>query len=360
MASLKLDDVSEVTSWDGQVDAGLPTLFTIMRDEMLFCPAFFRHYRDLGFEQFIVFDDQSQDGTREYLMAQPDCLVVTSDLRFGAEIMTEEPSGKRKKQRAGVFLKAAIPRLFMMNNHCAYFDADEFLLLPPGIASIVEVLDWMEAEDAKGLLATMVEFFPETVGGLEVADEDITSFSDLLGYSPYFEAEPLFEPGQDGRSHVFLNPSKTARLFDKFEISEDDSAESRPFWKRLAPFKKTKQGNRGARHKCVIMRHADDVFLRGSHNLSAPCAADRFLCLAHFKFAPGFADRVRRAVDWKSHADGALKYQRYDLLLRAMQRTGASFLDPASVRFHGVDQMMEAGLMSWPEQAREDPKSLAH
>ncbi|HWA61069.1 MAG TPA: glycosyltransferase family 2 protein, partial [Caulobacteraceae bacterium] len=60
-----------------------PLVFALVRDEDYFLPHFFAHYRALGVAGFLIYDDRSQAPTRDFLAAQPDCLVVTSDHSFG-------------------------------------------------------------------------------------------------------------------------------------------------------------------------------------------------------------------------------------------------------------------------------------
>ena len=47
-------------------------LFSKIRNEKLRLPAFLRHYRSLGVDRFFIVDNDSTDGSTEYLLAQPD------------------------------------------------------------------------------------------------------------------------------------------------------------------------------------------------------------------------------------------------------------------------------------------------
>lgn len=126
-------------------------MFSIFRDEMYFAPAFFAHYRAMGVEQFLIFDDKSTDGTSAFLDAQPDCIRITSDLRYGDEIVVKEAEGTRKR-RAGIYFKGAIPQVLMPGRFVTYVDADEFLILPPGVTRLDEITARLDAEgDTAGL-----------------------------------------------------------------------------------------------------------------------------------------------------------------------------------------------------------------
>src|SRR5579862_5245369 len=60
-----------------------PAVFAIVRDEDYFLPFFFEHYRRLGVELFVIYDDRSGPASVEFLMTQPDCAVLRSDHAFG-------------------------------------------------------------------------------------------------------------------------------------------------------------------------------------------------------------------------------------------------------------------------------------
>ena len=57
-------------------------LFSIIRDEMYFLPRFFAHYRQLGVDDFLIYDDRSIDGSTDFLIAQSDCTVLTGSYKY--------------------------------------------------------------------------------------------------------------------------------------------------------------------------------------------------------------------------------------------------------------------------------------
>ena len=69
---------------DGKISRHGMGMFCVVRDEAYFLPFLLEHYRRLGVEHFLFYDDKSSDGSRELLEAQPDCAVVTSDIPYGA------------------------------------------------------------------------------------------------------------------------------------------------------------------------------------------------------------------------------------------------------------------------------------
>ena len=58
------------------------TLFSKVKNEAFFMGPFLSHYRGLGVKRFIFIDDNSNDGTREFLFEQPDCMVLGSSYTY--------------------------------------------------------------------------------------------------------------------------------------------------------------------------------------------------------------------------------------------------------------------------------------
>jgi hypothetical protein len=328
----------------GQVDAGKLTLFSTMKNEMGFLPAFLAHHRAIGFEQFLIFDDASDDGTSAYLAAQSDCVVMQSDLSFGDEITYRDPDGESRRERAGTYFKIALPHLFFDGAYVAYVDADEFLLLPPGVSSISEVVTRLAAEGAPSAIATVVEFFPENVAGL--SGDLPKSFDGLLEAYPYFQAEALVDL-VPGRQPELLGKSKTARLFKQFDIEPKVERRGLQRLYMSSRAKKAQQFQKSPRHKTPLVLRSAESRLTGSHYANLAPSSTVLLTVAHFVFTAQFADKIARARAWGAHANGASKYRYYAELLARMQARKGSFLDENSLRYEGPQQLIDAGLMRW-------------
>lgn len=52
--------------------------FSAVRNEMLRLPYFLKHYRALGVDHFLIVDNDNDDGTAEFLAAQPDVSLWTT------------------------------------------------------------------------------------------------------------------------------------------------------------------------------------------------------------------------------------------------------------------------------------------
>lgn len=336
----KADAASVVRVAAGAFVPGRTTLFSVFRDEIYFAPAFLAHYRAIGVEQFLILDDGSTDGTREFLERQPDCVLLASELSYGQPIVFIDHEGRRTKQRAGIFFKMAIPQAFLSGDYVTYVDADEFLFLPPGVASLGEVLARLRSLGAACCVASIVEFFPGRFSDLG-RDLRPRSLADLLARYGHFEAEPVVEIDPLGAPRA-VGRSKTTKLFEKHRIRMPKRGLRRKILGWFRPeYRKSPQ------FKTPIHLCGDEDFLVGTHVMNKPAPRDLLLTIGHFVFTSQFEAKVRRALAWRSHVNGSDKYEHYARLLREAARGDDSFADAATTRFTSVEQFRDAGLMRW-------------
>lgn len=330
-------DALRVTS--GRLEPGRRTLFSVFRDEAYFAPAFLAHYRRLGVRQFLILDDGSIDGTAELLAAAPDVVLLASDLRYGQPIVFEEADGRRRDERAGVYFKMAAPPAFVRDDYVLYADADEFLLPPPGVASVDAVIARLRAMGAPGCVAAIVEFFPPRFADLAAAFAPET-LDDLLGRYGWFEPEPMVEVDAAGAPRA-LGASKTQSLLRQYDIRVPQRGLRRRLRGLLAPeYRKSPQ------FKTPIFLCGPDDYLVGTHAMRRPAPAAPLLAMAHFVFTSQMAAKVRRALDWRAHVRGADKYGHYaELLARA--RPEDALAGPRAQRYAGPEQLVAAGLTRW-------------
>ncbi len=336
-------DLAQVVS--GAVDPARLTLFSVMKDEMGFLPAWLAHHREIGFEQFLILDDFSGDGGFEYLCAQADVVVLRAkDLTFGSPVRYRDPTGALRSERAGSYFKIALPQVHLPGAYVSYLDADEFLILPPGVSRVGEVVDRLRADAAPSVVASVVEFFPGDVAALQ--GDLPQSLSGLIAAYPYFQDEPLVELRAGTRPEI-TGKSKTARLFKSFNVKPKAV---RKGWHRIwmpSKAKKAQEFQKSARHKTPILLRDDANWLASTHWGNRPPSSEVLLTVAHFVFTAQFAEKIARAQAWGAHANGAAKYRYYAELLDRMQAKPDGFLDAASRRYEGPQQLVDCGLMRW-------------
>jgi hypothetical protein len=147
---------------------GIPLICPV-RNEMRFLPAFLRHYRKMGISKFIFIDNNSNDGTTDYLLAQPDCLVFhTSD-------------SYRESYFATLWINELICKLDLQG-WMIYVDIDEHLVYPN--FEDVDIFGYCESVGRAGfdcVNAAMIDMYPSgSFIGLSFEPEE--ELSSVMGW----------------------------------------------------------------------------------------------------------------------------------------------------------------------------------
>ena len=104
-------------------------LFAMLRNEIYFLPHWLQHYRDLGIKEFLLFDDRSDDGSREYLLSQDDCTLFQGNHAWG-DVIRGIPFS--------FYIRHMICRKLGKHRWLLSVDADEFLVLPSQFESVCD------------------------------------------------------------------------------------------------------------------------------------------------------------------------------------------------------------------------------
>ncbi len=345
-SSLRFENIRELAPVvSGELIPDRLTLFSTMKNEMDFLPAWLDHHRKIGFEQFLIWDDNSTDGSGSYLVSQKDVVVLRSKYSFGDSVVYSEPDGTKRSGRFGTYVKVAAPHVYLPNKFSAYLDADEFLILPDEVRSISVVVDTLKANGETSLLASLIEFFPSTLGSEFEGFPD--SFDNLVEAYPYFEAEQLVIPEEGKSKPKFLSQSKTAKLYEKFNISPPLV---RKGWHKLwmpTKVKADQYAQTSPRHKTPLILRNSNSWQVGSHNANKAPASDRWLAIAHFVFTHRLRDKAAAAIKTGAHAHGGRKYYGYAQILKKSAHQSTGLLGEISVKFSGAKQLAQIGLMRW-------------
>jgi hypothetical protein len=324
----------------GALAADAVTAFSIVKNEMFYMPSFLDHHRRLGVQQFLILDDRSSDGTREYLAEQPDCVVVESDLTFGDPVEVRGPEGPRRT-RAGIAFKSWLPQRFLRDRYALYLDADEYLVLPRGLSSVGQVFELLDRHDVAAVCAPMVDFYPATVTQMDVP-QVLPTAAAMLGAHALFDAVPLLGWTPKQSEPVRLDENASTRLFRKHGIKTVPARMERaPAWlNRLLPYPYPETNTL----KTPIVRWRDGVRYLNSHWASVAPSRKIMVGLAHLKFTYDLSRRTAYALESRVYVRGSRKYQWYELLLDSMRRRDPSFLGPRSRRYESPDDFADVGL----------------
>ncbi|WP_084860792.1 glycosyltransferase family 2 protein [Salibaculum halophilum] len=124
-------------------------VFSTLRNEDIRLPYFLNYYRDLGVDHFIIVDNDSDDGGRDYLAGQPDVSLWTT-------------RGSYRRARFGVDWLNYLQRKYGHGHWTLVVDPDEFLVFPFSDTRPIRALtDWLEASEIRSFSAMLLDMYPK-------------------------------------------------------------------------------------------------------------------------------------------------------------------------------------------------------
>jgi hypothetical protein len=314
-------------------------LFSKCRNEKLRLPAFLKHYRKLGVQRFFMVDNASDDGSAEFLKAQPDVHVFNTDGSFRAA-------------RGGTDWLNAVLQEFGVGHWCVTVDVDELLRYPGSeTVDLHRLVRHLDEQGYEAMHCLLLDMYPERSlrEATEIGD-------DLVAAAPYFDAGPYRRFPCEDCPGVLIYGGVRERVFYP-EARADDLARKlhvRLYHRLLFNIPVVRDSQRLRAHrphfppcltKVPLVRWAADTrYLNVNHFVSPRKLAPEAGALLHFKLLGDFHQRADQEVARKEYYDGAVEFRRYSAKLRANREMTFRYAD--SVRLESDSQLVELGLMS--------------
>jgi hypothetical protein len=244
------------------------------RNEMTMLPHLFEHYRGLGVRAFYAIDNLSDDGSREWLLAQPDAVVYSAASEY-------------RSSHYGVTWQQTVLGHHFIGRWAVVADADEFLIYPGwrhrGVAALIAAV---EAEGADAVPLAMVDMYP--FGSLEEAD---------FASRPPFEAAPWMD--RDA-----VQPYRLTACFFSNRVQQVSGLRH-----RLMP---DGEPNGFVAEKVALFRYQPWLRIgEGLHSAANVRLSGQRAAFAHFKYHAGFRRKVIEEIARGQHFNGAAEYRRY-------------------------------------------------
>lgn len=171
--------------------------FMTVRNESLRLPHFLDHHRKLGVDHFLIVDNDSTDGTAEYLAGQPDVSLWSTKASY-------------KLSRFGLDWVTWLQMRHGHGHWCLTLDADELLIYPYWETRTLPALTgWLEDQGLAALGTMMLDLYPE--GPLSAAQ--VTPGQDPLTVLRWFDAGNYAVQVQDRMGNLWIQGGPRARLF---------------------------------------------------------------------------------------------------------------------------------------------------
>jgi hypothetical protein len=313
--------------------------FSACRNERLRLPAFLRHYRGLGVNRFFIIDNDSSDGTAEYLAGQPDVCLFATDARF-------------HEANDGTDWLNALLVEYGVGCWCVTVDVDELLVYPGSEQAPLRTLTaYLDQRGCEALSCLLLDLYP--AGPLNACsynpDEDLLSAAPYFDIGPYDKSQFNLCPGvliKGGmRARVFYPEFRARRLGAKiFDTMLYRVALRAPLLRDNKWLNAQRRPSPPCLTKVPLVRwDKDSKYLHCTHWISRKIVAQETGSLLHFKFLHDFHSRSIEEAARGEHYDGATEYRRYAERLR--QNPDMSLMYEESTRFEGTTQLVGLGLM---------------
>lgn len=133
----------------GAIGADDLLLFSTVRNESIRLPYFLEYYRQQGIGHFLIVDNDSSDGSAEFLASQPDVSLWQSSASY-------------KRSRFGVDWLNWLMMRYAHGHWALTVDADEFFVYPFCDSRPLRALtDWLDASSIKSFSAMLLDMYPK-------------------------------------------------------------------------------------------------------------------------------------------------------------------------------------------------------
>ena len=287
--------------------------FVTVRNEGQRLPHFVEHHRRLGVDHFLVVDNDSDDGSRDWLAIQADVSVwVTKD--------------SYKLSRFGLDWLTWLQRRHGHGHWCLTLDADEILIYPYcETRNLLALTAWLEGEGLCAFGAMMLDMYPKG----PLAAQSYQPGDDPLQVLPWFDSGNYAVQVQPRMRNLWIQGGPRARQFfaDQPKLAPTLNKVPLVKWHRSYAYVNSTHA--------LLPRNLNVIYdVNGGERISG--------ILLHTKFLPVIVQKsAEERIRQEHFANTALYDDYYHSLMQS-----PDLWCPASQRYIGWRQLEALGLMS--------------
>lgn len=279
----------ELTPVVSRVSAIRPSdilLFSTLRNERVRLPYFLKYYRDMGINHFLIVDNGSDDGSREYLAPQDDVSLWTTGHSY-------------KRARFGADWLNGLQMRYGHGHWTLVVDPDEFFIYPFSDTRPIRALtDWLDAGSIKSFPAMLLDMYPKGP----------------IGAQPYHEGQDPFEIANwfDSGNYTISRNSKFGNLWiqggPRARMFFADMPERAPALNKVPLVKWQRSYAYASSTHMLLPRGLNLVYDEWGGEKAAGC-------LLHAKFLDTFAVKANEEMLRHQHYANSHEYRAYKAAL---------------------------------------------
>ena len=257
-------------------------VFSTLRNELVRLPYFLEYYRKLGINHFLIVDNDSDDGSREYLEEQPDVSLWTTTASY-------------KRARFGVDWLNWLQRKYAAGHWTLVVDPDEFFVYPFCDTRPIRALtDWLDASSIKSFGAMLLDMYPK--GGIN--DTPYRMGQNPFEIASWFDAGNYLIEKNKRFGNLWIQGGPRTRVFFS------DAPEKSPALNKVPLVKWDKRYTYVSSTHMLLPRGLNLVYDEwGGEKASG--------VLLHAKFLNTFAAKAQEELRRRQHFAGSIEYKAY-------------------------------------------------
>ena len=292
-------ELNALRSWEPLKKDDVP-LVGITHNDIHLLSRFLSFYRELGVTRFIIVDDASNDGTKEFLLEEPDVDLWISPVRY-----SQARRGRRWREQ--------LFETYGKNRWFVNVDSDEFLVFADSeTKTISDLIIALEDAGDKRLAAPMLDMYSSADSQESPQADHPWQFSDCFDQSGYETA------------------------VEKRGITIKGGPRGRKF------------GEHNELMKYPVIFWDESCYFGSSPHRPLPYGRNfpkTWGTLLHFKFYGNYQEKFTEAVREEQHFGGSIHYKN---MMKEITKSGHIDLydETVSVKFTGSQQLVDLGFMT--------------
>ena len=261
-------------------------LFSTQRNEKIRLPYFLNYYRRLGVNHFLIVDNDSDDGTPDYLANQPDVSLWRSKASY-------------KRSRFGVDWLNWLQMKYAHGHWIVVVDPDEFLIYPFCDTRPLRALtDWLDASSIRSFGAMLLDMYPKG----RLANQPYKPGQDPMEIASWFDSGNYLISRNKRFGNLWIQGGPRSRVFFP------DQPEKAPALNKIPLVKWDK------RYAYVSSTHM--LLPRGLNLVYDEWGGEKASgVLLHAKFLDTFTAKAAEELDRKQHYNASVEYKAYAELI---------------------------------------------